>query len=53
MAVPRHGTHAAAVGNMIYVPGGGLQQDGKAITNGGVTTYTDETAHFDAYCVQM
>ena len=27
MAVPRHGTHAVVVGNKVYIPGDGLQQD--------------------------
>ncbi|CAM1500382.1 Fc.00g095440.m01.CDS01 [Cosmosporella sp. VM-42] len=52
MAVPRHGTHAAAAGNKIYIPGGGLQQGGKAVVSGGVTTYANPTTYFDAYCVE-
>ncbi|KAF5559123.1 kelch repeat-containing protein [Fusarium phyllophilum] len=37
MAVPRHGTQAASVGGLVYIPGGGLQQDGKAVSvNGGL-----------------
>ncbi|KAH8880845.1 galactose oxidase [Thozetella sp. PMI_491] len=51
MAVPRHGNSAVAVGNKIYIPGGGLQQDGKAYTIDGVTHYIQTTDHFDAYCV--
>ena len=50
MPVPRHGTHAAVVGNRVYVPGGGLQQDGKAIVVNGTTSFSNPTAHFDVYC---
>ncbi|KAF4537766.1 uncharacterized protein LTHEOB_11390 [Lasiodiplodia theobromae] len=50
MQVPRHGTQAAAANGRIYIPGGGLQQDGKVVTVDGVTTYQNPTAHFDAYC---
>ena len=50
MAVPRHGTQAASAGGLIYIPGGGLQQDGKVVTANGKTTYQNPTAHFDAYC---
>jgi N-acetylneuraminic acid mutarotase len=50
MAVPRHGTHAVAVGNKVYIPGGGLQQDGKAVLVNGTTQFSDTSAHFDAYC---
>ncbi|KAE8152255.1 galactose oxidase [Aspergillus avenaceus] len=51
MPVPRHGTQAVAVGGRIYIPGGGLQQDGKEVVTNGVTTTGKESAHFDAYCV--
>ncbi|KAI1266297.1 hypothetical protein F5Y18DRAFT_383005 [Xylariaceae sp. FL1019] len=47
MAVPRHGTQAVAVGNGIYIPGGGLQQDGKAVTINNVTTYGNTSDTFD------
>ncbi|KJZ74295.1 hypothetical protein HIM_06301 [Hirsutella minnesotensis 3608] len=50
MAIPRHGMHAVAVGNNIYIPGGGLQQDGKAVTVNGTTRFANTTAYFDAYC---
>lgn len=50
MEVPRHGTQAAAVGGLVYIPGGGLQQDGKQVVTNGVTTFQQPTAHFDAYC---
>lgn len=50
MAVPRHGTQAAVAGGCIYIPGGGLQQDGKEVIVGGKTTYHNTTSHFDAYC---
>lgn len=50
MAVPRQGTHAVAVGNKVYIPGGGLQQDGKSVVVNNVTLYEDMSAHFDAYC---
>ena len=49
MAVPRHGTSAVAVGNRIYVPGGGLQQDGLPVERNGVVSYGQSVAHFDAY----
>ena len=51
MAAPRHGTSAAAVGNLVYIPGGGLQQDGRAVTVNGTTTYSNSSARLDAYCV--
>lgn len=50
MRVPRHGTQAAAVGGLVYVPGGGLQQDGKQVVVDGAISYQQSTAHFDAYC---
>lgn len=49
MQVPRHGTAAVGVGNRVYVPGGGLQQDGLPIERDGVVSYGQATAHFDAY----
>lgn len=49
MQVPRHGTAAVSVGNRIYIPGGGLQQDGIPIERNGVVSYGQATAHFDAY----
>lgn len=49
MQVPRHGTAAVAVGNRIYIPGGGLQQDGVPIERNGVVSFGQATAHFDAY----
>lgn len=50
MAVPRHGTHAAVIGNQIFIPGGGLQQDGKSVLVDGTVAYGHSTAHFDAFC---
>lgn len=50
MAVPRHGTQGVGVGDRVYIPGGGLQQDGKAVTINGATTLRTPTDHFDAYC---
>ncbi|PYH96443.1 galactose oxidase [Aspergillus ellipticus CBS 707.79] len=50
MAVPRHGTQAAAVGGRVYVPGKGLQQDGKQVEVDGFVTFQNPSAHFDAYC---
>ncbi|KAG6357601.1 hypothetical protein INS49_013478 [Diaporthe citri] len=50
MKVPRHGTQAAAVGSLVYIPGGGLQQDGKEVVVDGAISYQQPTAHFDAYC---
>ena len=51
MAVPRHGTHAVAVGNKVYIPGGGLQQDGKPVVINGDVHLFNLSAHFDAYCI--
>lgn len=51
MAVPRHGTSAVAVGNRIYIPGGGLQQDGLPVEIDGVEHLLQTTGHFDAYVV--
>jgi hypothetical protein len=48
MAVPHHGTRAAAIGSRIYVPGGGLQQDRKSVTTNGTMTFQRSTTHFDA-----
>jgi N-acetylneuraminic acid mutarotase len=50
MAVPRHGTQAVAVGDRVYIPGGGLQQDGKQVVVDGVVKTQQPTSHFDAYC---
>jgi N-acetylneuraminic acid mutarotase len=51
MAVPRHGCQGVAVGDRVYIPGGGLQQDGKVVTIDGVSTLRTPTDYFDAYCV--
>lgn len=51
MALPRHGSFAVAVGNKIYVPGGGLQEDGKEVTVDGVVHILDTSDHFDALVV--
>ena len=51
MTVPRHGMAAVAVGNKVYVPGGGLQQDGKPVNLTGTVTLANPSNHFDAYCV--
>ncbi|PLB51286.1 galactose oxidase [Aspergillus steynii IBT 23096] len=48
--VPRHGTQAAASGGRVYIPGGGLQQDGKNVTMNGVAAFHRSTGHFDVYC---
>lgn len=50
MAVPRHGTQAVALGDRVYIPGGGLQQDGKQVVTNGTTTSQQPSNHFDAYC---
>ncbi|WAO92052.1 Hypothetical protein NCS54_00954400 [Fusarium falciforme] len=47
MQVPRHGTSAAAVGKRIYIPGGGLQQDGLMIMVNGVGHFLNTTDPFD------
>lgn len=49
MAVPRHGTSAVAVGDRIYIPGGGLQQDGVPIERNGVVSFGHMTGHLDAF----
>ena len=50
MAVPRHGTQAASIGKRVYIPGGGLQQDGKPVKGkDGTVSLQHSTAHFDAY----
>lgn len=51
MAVPRHGTSAAAAGNKIYIPGGGLQQDGKPVMINGVLSYLHTSDHFDVFSI--
>jgi hypothetical protein len=51
MQVPRHGTSAAAVGNKIYIPGGGLQQDGVMMMVNGVGHLLNTTDHFDVLTV--
>ncbi|KAF5563817.1 kelch repeat-containing protein [Fusarium pseudoanthophilum] len=51
MAVPRHGTQAASAGGLVYIPGGGLQQDGKAVSVNGSLSYMQLSSHFDSYCV--
>lgn len=51
MPVPRHGTQAIGMGGRIYIPGGGLQQDGKSVSvGGGPVIFQHPTTHFDAYC---
>lgn len=50
MLVARHGTQAVSSGGKIYIPGGGLQQDGKQVVHNGTTTFQNPTSHFDAYC---
>lgn len=47
MQVTRHGTSAAVVGNRIYIPGGGLQQDGLMIMVNGVGHFLNTIDHFD------
>lgn len=52
MPVPRHGTSAVSVGNRIYIPGGGLQDDGFPVEyEGGVVKFSNPSAHFDALVV--
>lgn len=48
MPVPRHGTHASSARGVVYVPGGGLQQDGKPVNLTGTVRIENPTAHFDA-----
>lgn len=52
MQVPRHGTSAVAVGNRIYIPGGGLQEDGLPVIIDGVEHFLNTTDHFDFFAVQ-
>jgi N-acetylneuraminic acid mutarotase len=49
MAFPRHGTQAAVANGKIYIPGGGLQQDGKPVFTNGTATFFRQTNHFDVY----
>ncbi|KAF4968696.1 hypothetical protein FSARC_3982 [Fusarium sarcochroum] len=51
MPVPRHGTSAVAVGNQIYIPGGGLQEDGLPVLVNGVEHFLNTTDHFDSLTV--
>lgn len=52
MPVPRHGTSAVSVGNKIYIPGGGLQDDGKPVEYpDGVVRYSLMSSHFDTLIV--
>lgn len=51
MSVPRHGTQATAAGNRIYIPGGGLQQDGKPVMVNGKLTFSQPTGYLDAFVV--
>ncbi|KAJ5743564.1 hypothetical protein N7533_008434 [Penicillium manginii] len=51
MAVPRHGTSAVAIGNKVYIPGGGLQQDGKVVDYNGTLKISNQSNRLDAYCV--
>ena len=51
MQVPRHGTSAVAIGNKIYIPGGGLQEDGKIVIIDGVEQFIRTTDHFDVLTV--
>jgi N-acetylneuraminic acid mutarotase len=51
MSVPRHGTQAVGVGKKVYIPGGGLQQDGKPVVTNGVVSFQQPSGYFDAYCV--
>jgi hypothetical protein len=52
MPVPRHGSKAVAVGNTVYLPGGGLQDDGLPVEANGVTTIVQTTDHFDSFVVE-
>lgn len=52
MPVPRHGTSAVSVGNKIYIPGGGLQDDGYPVEyEDGVVRFLNMSTHFDALVV--
>ncbi|KAF2462602.1 galactose oxidase [Lindgomyces ingoldianus] len=51
MAVPRHGLSAVAIGNKVYLPGGGLQEDGLSVWVDGKEHLLRTTDHFDAYVV--
>jgi N-acetylneuraminic acid mutarotase len=49
MPVPRHGTQAGVAKGKIYIPGGGLDQDGKQVVINGTITYGRSTDYFDVY----
>jgi N-acetylneuraminic acid mutarotase len=51
MSVPRHGTSAAAIGNKIYIPGGGLQEDGLPVYVDGVMHIINTTSYSDVLSV--
>jgi N-acetylneuraminic acid mutarotase len=51
MPVPRHGSSAVGVGHSIYIPGGGLQEDGLPLLVDGQTQLLDTSNHFDVYTV--
>ncbi|KAK7415234.1 hypothetical protein QQZ08_012408 [Neonectria magnoliae] len=51
MTVPRHGSSAVVVGNKIYIPGGGLQQDGLTVVVDGIPHFLNTTNHFDVFTV--
>lgn len=51
MAVPRHDLSAVAVENKIYLPGGGLQEDGLPVLIDGEEHLLRTTDHFDVYVV--
>ncbi|PYH78613.1 galactose oxidase [Aspergillus uvarum CBS 121591] len=49
MPIPRHGSQAVGLDSRVYIPGGGLQQDGKSVSiGGGPVTFQHPTPHFDA-----
>jgi N-acetylneuraminic acid mutarotase len=49
MPVPRHGTQAGVANGKIYIPGGGLQQDGVQVVSNGTITFFQQSNHFDVY----
>jgi N-acetylneuraminic acid mutarotase len=53
MPTPKHGTSAVAVGSSIYIPGGGLQQDGKEyVLESGEVKLADTSKSLDVFTVE-
>lgn len=53
MVIGKHGTKAVSVGGRIYIPGGGLQQDGVEVETGqdGVVRGQETSDGFEVFVV--